>query len=303
MSKIWIDKAQRLGDGSIGGAMDLASAPGRVVWHTTESGSGDDAFRAVAAHLIRVSAEPHLLYAPTTDRLGQFGPLNQSARALRNDGSTRTNRVGKVCIQIEVLGRAAKPFTATWKPGPNFRAMMAAIRSWNVPDTFPAGRLAKSAADATNRPRSVWLTKGGHYGHANIPGNDHWDPGNIDKSALFEAADGKPAPGTGPKPPEPPKPQKPVVDLSNLIAAARRDPGLPQGGKTHKADVLVVEKALVAEGLLPAQWADGSFGTRTVEAYAALQRRYGYTGAEADGIPGRTTLGKLGAEHGFTVKA
>ncbi|MDQ0773962.1 peptidoglycan hydrolase-like protein with peptidoglycan-binding domain [Streptomyces aurantiacus] len=296
MSTNWIEKAQRLGDGSIGGAMDHPSVPGRVVWHTTESGTGDDAFTSVAAHLIRVAAEPHLLYDPTTDRLGQYGPLNHSARALRNDGSTRSNRVGKVCIQIEVLGRAAKPFTKTWKPGPNYRAMMAAIRSWNIPDTFPAGRLATSGADATNRPRSVWMSKGGHYGHANIPGNDHWDPGSIDKAALFEAAPaGKPGTGTSPA--------KPVVDLSNLIAAARRDPGLPQGGTTHKPDVLVVEKALVAEGLLPAQWADGSFGSRTVEAYAALQRRYGFSGADANGIPGQTTLGKLGRQHGFTVKA
>ncbi|MCZ4510849.1 peptidoglycan-binding domain-containing protein [Streptomyces sp. ActVer] len=297
MGTNWIEKAQRLGDGSIGGAMDHPSIPGRVVWHTTESGAGDDAFRSVSAHLISVSAEPHLLYDPTTDRLGQFGPLNASARALRNDGSTRTNRVGKVCIQIEVLGRAGKPFTATWKPGPNYRAMMAAIRSWKIPDTFPAGRIATSGADATNRPRTIWMSKGGHYGHANIPGNDHWDPGNIDKSALFEAAPiGSPGAG-GTTPP------KPVVDLSNVIAAARRDPGLPQGGKTHKADVLVVEKALVAEGLLPAQWADGSFGSRTVEAYASLQRRYGFSGTDANGIPGQTTLKRLGKEHGFTVKA
>ncbi|MBQ0852921.1 peptidoglycan-binding protein [Streptomyces sp. NPDC057621] len=296
MGTNWIEKAQRLGDGSIGGAMDLPSVPGRVVWHTTESGTGDDAFKAVAAHLIRKTAEPHLLYDPTTDRLGQFGPLNHSARALLNDGSTRTNRVGKVCIQIEVLGRAAKPFTKTWEPGPNYRAMMAAIRSWKIPDTFPAGRLATSAADATNRPRSVWMSKGGHYGHANIPGNDHWDPGNIDRSALFEAAPVQ-------KPDSGGAPTGPVVDLSNLVAAARRDPGLPQGGKTHKSDVLVVEKALVAEGLLPAQWADGSFGSRTVEAYAALQRRYGFSGAEANGIPGQTTLKKLGRQHGFTVKA
>ncbi|MEU9788192.1 peptidoglycan-binding domain-containing protein [Streptomyces phaeochromogenes] len=297
MGTNWIEKAQRLGDGSIGGAMDHPSIPGRVVWHTTESGAGDDAFRSVTSHLINVSAEPHLLYDPTTDRLGQFGPLNASARALRNDGSTRTNRVGKVCIQIEVLGRAGKPFTATWKPGPNYRAMMAAIRSWKIPDTFPAGRIATSGADATNRPRTIWMSKGGHYGHANIPGNDHWDPGNIDKSALFEAAPvGSPGAGG-------PTPSKPVVDLSNVVAAARRDPGLPQGGKTHKADVLVVEKALVAEGLLPSQWADGSFGSRTVEAYASLQRRYGFSGTDANGIPGQTTLKRLGKEHGFTVKA
>ncbi|WP_238431695.1 peptidoglycan-binding domain-containing protein [Streptomyces cavernae] len=296
MSEIWIKEAERLGDGTIGGAMDLVVAPARAVWHTTESGAGDEAFRAVAAHLIRNSAEPHLLYDPTTDRLGQFGPLDMSARALRNDGKARTNRVGRACVQIEVLGRASKPFTGYWKPGPNFRGLMRAIRSWHIPDTWPAGRLATSAGDADNRSRSVWLNKGGHYGHANIPGNDHWDPGNIDQSALFKAAPTT-SPGSGSG-----SGSKPTVDLSNVVAAARRDPSLPQGGTTHKADVLLVEKALVAEGLLPSHRADGSFGTTTIEAYAALQRRYGFTGAEADGIPGKSTLTKLGAKHGFTVR-
>lgn len=92
------------------------------------------------------------------------------------------------------------------------------------------------------------------------------------------------------------------VDLSNLVAAARRDPGLPQGGTTHRADALRVEKALVAEGVLAKRWADGSFGTKSVAAYAAWQRRCGYSGAAADGIPGRASLAKLGAAHGWQVK-
>ncbi|MGW1828832.1 CHAP domain-containing protein [Streptomyces tubercidicus] len=117
----------------------------------------------------------------------------------------------------------------------------------------------------------------------------------------------KPAPSKpAPNKPAPSKPKpatKPVVDLSNVVAAAKADPSAPQGHTSHKADVLIVEKALVAEKLLDAKWADGSFGTKTRDAYEALQKRYGYSGGDADGIPGKASLTKLGTKHGFTVKA
>ncbi|KPC75888.1 peptidoglycan-binding protein LysM, partial [Streptomyces sp. NRRL WC-3753] len=90
---------------------DTPGNPARVVWHTTESPAGGNYFTSIAAYLIRVGAEPQVIYDPVTDKLGQFGPLNRSGRALRNDGSRRTNREGKVCIQVEVLGRAASPWT------------------------------------------------------------------------------------------------------------------------------------------------------------------------------------------------
>ncbi|MFD5161042.1 peptidoglycan-binding protein [Streptomyces hawaiiensis] len=306
MGEIWIKEAEKLGDGSIGGAMDTPSQPPRVVWHTTESGHGNTFFKNIGDYLIRIGAEPHILYDPSTDRLGQYGPLNQSARALRNDGLTRTNRTGKVCIQIEVLARASRPFTEYWKPGPNFKALMRAIRSWGVPDVWPAGALAGSYNDSSaKRSRTTWAAKGGHYGHCNIPGNNHWDPGKIDKAAIFKAApkDSTPAPSK-PSTPAKPAPAKPTVDLSNLIAAARRDPGLKQGGTTHPADVKVVEAALKAEGLLSAAYAsDGSFGSSTVAAYRKWQQRCGYTGSAADGIPGKASLEKLGAKRGFKVKA
>jgi len=276
MGTNWIPGAERLGDGSIGGAMDSPTKPARVVWHSTESGAGDAAFKAVAGYLIKIGAEPHILYDPTTDRLGQFGPLNQSARALKNDGSTRTNRTGKVCIQIEVLARAATPFTGYWKPGPNFRALMAAIRSWGVPDTFPMGALASRYADpAAKRTRDVWLSEGGHYGHSNIPGNDHWDPGNISKSALFAAAP------TAAKP-------KPVATYEPFPGAAffKRKP--------KSAIVTAMGKRLVAAGYKGykvgpgPQWTDADR-----EAYAWWQRKCGYSGAGADGWPGKSSWDRL----------
>lgn len=288
MGTVWIPGAVRLGDGAIGGAMDSPELPPRVVWHTTESGAGNAAFDAVGAYLIKQGSEPHLLYDPTTDRLGQFGPLDRSARALRNDGDSRTNRTGRVCVQIEVLARAATPFTGYWKPGPHFAALMAAVRSWGVPDVW-AGR---------TRSRSDWRGKGGHFGHVHVPGNDHWDPGAITPAALFAAAG-----GAAPKQQPGKAHLRSVVSLARVLAAARADPAAAQGAAAHRADVLPVERALAAEGLLPAQWADGSFGTKTVSAYAAWQRRCGFGGADADGLPGRTTLERLGRTHGFQVTA
>lgn len=96
---------------------------------------------------------------------------------------------------------------------------------------------------------------------------------------------------------------KPTVHLAHVVAAAKTDPGAAQGHTTYRADVLLVEKALDAEGYLSPNYVDGSFGTKTIRAYQLWQQHLGYTGADADGIPGMTSLTKLGARHGFSVVA
>lgn len=280
MSTNWIPGAQRLGDGSIGGAMDKPNAPGRVVWHTTESGDGDASFDSVARYLIQIGAEPHILYDPSTDRIGQFGPLNESARALKNDGATRTNRVGKVCIQIEVLARAGKPFTGYWKPGPNFRALMAAIRSWGIPDVFPMGTPAKTAS-ACKRDRELWLTTGGHYGHCNAPGNDHWDPGAISTSALFKAA-----PKDSTDQPDPKPEPKPTYEPYPGAAFFKRNP---------RSELITrMGKRLVAEGCGAYQSGPGPQWTESDrKSYRKWQLKLGYRGSDADGWPGKSSWDKL----------
>jgi hypothetical protein len=97
---------------------------------------------------------------------------------------------------------------------------------------------------------------------------------------------------------------KPKVSLAHVVAAARKDPPAAQGHTTYKTEVLVVERALKAEGLLPSEYVDGSFGSKTVAAYARWQRSPaggGYVGQDADGIPGAASLKRLAARHGFTV--
>lgn len=61
---------------------------------------------------------------------------------------------------------------------------------------------------------------------------------------------------------------------------------------------------MMAEGLLSSTFAkDGSFGTVTIKAYGQWQRKLGFSGDDADGIPGMDSLKKLGLKHGFRVVA
>ncbi|MEU5962260.1 peptidoglycan-binding protein [Micromonospora parva] len=95
---------------------------------------------------------------------------------------------------------------------------------------------------------------------------------------------------------------RPVVDMEATVLAAQIDPRRPDNTLTPgaKSSVLAVEQALQAQGLLNAQWVDGYFGTVTISAYAAYQRSLGYTGLAANGLPGTTSLTKLG-QNRYTV--
>ncbi|MBU8549801.1 N-acetylmuramoyl-L-alanine amidase [Streptomyces sp. Babs14] len=130
-----------------------------------------------------------------------------------------------------------------------------------------------------------------------------WQPGKIDPRGLdWDDVLARVAKRLGSKPPAVslPAPKKPIVDLSRLVAAARSNPAA-SGQPVTYAGVRTVEAALVDEGLLSKTYSDGHFGTTTITAYAAWQRRLGYRGNDADGIPGRTSLERLGDRHGFTV--
>lgn len=123
------------------------------------------------------------------------------------------------------------------------------------------------------------------------------------KAGPWKVAVKAPVPPTkpDPKPTTPPVATR-TVDLSNVQRAARRDgeggwPGqVPRDSKT-------VEDALVAAGLLEAKYADGLFGTASVEAYSKWQKKLGFKGDDANGIPGRESLEKLGVKYGFKVSA
>ena len=94
----------------------------------------------------------------------------------------------------------------------------------------------------------------------------------------------------------------PVANMEAVLKAAQIDPRRPDTTITpgSKDSVLLVEQALSAKGLLAGEYVDGHFGTKTIDAYAAYQRSLGYTGLDASGLPGQTSLKTLGAQR-FTV--
>lgn len=96
----------------------------------------------------------------------------------------------------------------------------------------------------------------------------------------------------------------PVVNMEATVKAAQIDPRRPDDSLTPgaRSSVLLVERALQDKQLLDARWVDGHFGTSTVAAYARYQNSLGYTGLDASGLPGKTSLTKLGTGR-FTITA
>ncbi|MGW3628191.1 N-acetylmuramoyl-L-alanine amidase [Streptomyces sp. NPDC000880] len=182
-----------------------------------------------------------------------------------------------------------------------------AVNLGNGKDPWPAAQLLAIEQAAAALCRAHGWT------YRSVIGHLEWQPGKIDPrgftmDSMRERIKARLTP-TAPKPPAPkppaatPAPAKPKVSLAHIVSAAKHDPAAAQGHTSYKGEVLTVEKALKAEGLLTQQYVDGSFGTKTIAAYAAWQKRLGYKGADADGIPGKTSLAALGKKRGFTVTA
>lgn len=95
-----------------------------------------------------------------------------------------------------------------------------------------------------------------------------------------------------------------TVDLSDLRAAARRDPDTPGdlGTPGSRRDVFTVEGWLAREGFLGERRRDGDWSEATRRAYADWQRHLGFRGQDANGIPGLVSLTKLARAHNATVR-
>lgn len=125
---------------------------------------------------------PHVLWDPFEGRFTQFYPADSRSKSVVDaPGGTRTNRAGRVVLQIEALffpycryGGKVYPTLAD-TPCKGWQELNAWVRSWGVPDVWPMGR----PVDFTpHRSESTWETRGGWYAHAHVPENDHQDPGS-----------------------------------------------------------------------------------------------------------------------------
>ena len=216
---------------------------------------------------------PHLLWDPFTGRITQFVPANSRSKSLVDlAGGTRTNRAGSVVIQIEGLffpycrvGTQVFPRLVD-TPCKGWPDIQAWVHSWGVPNTWPMGR----PTDYTShRNESVWETKAGWYGHQQVPENTHQDPGSWPDFV-----------GT----PPPAAPTYEPYPGAGFFKAGRRSP-----------IIAAMHKRLVAVGCNHYQSSAHAdvWGSGDERSYAAWQRHLGYSGADANGIPGPTSWSKL----------
>jgi hypothetical protein len=209
----------------------------------------------------------------------------------------KTNRTGRYCVQIETVFTAGetvngkKYATVRDTPCKNLDKIMAWLRSLGIPDTWPGGAPTGFTRDTVSL--DAWTKLGGHYGHNQVPGNSHVDPGPMPN--LFASA---------PTPHEAGHPAEGVAGARRVRGQAR--PGRRRATPATRPKSSSSRRPCTPRACSPSQYVDGSFGTKTVTAYARWQRSPaggGYTGSAADGIPGEKSLKLLAARHGFQVVA
>jgi peptidoglycan hydrolase-like protein with peptidoglycan-binding domain len=101
-------------------------------------------------------------------------------------------------------------------------------------------------------------------------------------------------------PPEATQTAKPTINMERVLIAAQLDQYRASNGHTAGAlrSVKRVQRQLRRRGIDVA--VDGNFGAQTVDGYTAWQRRLGYSGLDASGMPGETSLKRLAGRR-FTV--
>jgi hypothetical protein len=193
MPELWMPGATRHALGNEGA---MNGGPARAVWHIT-SNDKDWTFANELGWFTGGGADvaPHLLWDPFTGEVAQFFPADSRSLSLQNDGAVKTNRTGRYCIQIEVvftegeIVNGKRYATVRDTPCKGLDQIMAWLRSLGIPDVWPGGAPTGFVRDTVTAGK--WLDEGGHYGHNQVRGNSHIDPGPMPD--LFASS---PAPST-----------------------------------------------------------------------------------------------------------
>ncbi|MEV7470279.1 GH25 family lysozyme [Streptomyces kronopolitis] len=155
---------------------------------------------------------------------------------------------------------------------------------------YPWGPAAFSKAEAAARPKpSGWA-----------PLLWQFTSQPMDRSIAYMSAAELRAWASG----ESAQPGRGVVSLAAVVYGATHSMADEKKHPSGADDIARVQDALVANGRLKkGSFARGIFDVPTKEGYAAEQRAQHFTGAAADGVPGKKSLTTLGKRHGWTVVA
>lgn len=233
------------------GAVKLnTSLPPRATWHITsdvDPGKTQPQFAGVAAYLKNAGYCPHLMWDPFTGHIEQYYPANVGSRALKV-----WNEDGRRHIQIEVLfSRGAyrngkQYWTLGETPLKGFAGIVQWLDSHGIPRTWPMGPTPPIGQSGT-RDVGVWNSKAGHYGHSQVPGNDHTDPGTFPDLGKVPALATGAAAGTTTSI----DPLEGLLDMDQkTFNAQKKIPGTPAwylaNGRDHSANLTNTVKALTA---------------------------------------------------------
>jgi len=228
---------------------------------------------------------PHILWDPFVGSFAQFFPADSRSLSVADGPSgTRTNRAGKVVIQIEALffpyckweNKVYAKLTDT--PCKNWRELEDWVSSWGVLKGWPMG----APNGKSERSESTWETKGGWYGHSQVPENTHTDPISWPNFVTSSMPTPKPAPRTPPKVTGPAKtiPPFPGEQYFKLHAynnyVTQVDKNLVRLGFTHHND---------GNGYQPGP----RYTNYTRDNVKDFQHSRGWSGADADGYVGPRT--------------
>lgn len=282
--------------------------PDVLIWHTTESpGFPSSATYRNGGTAPNVTVRINI--ATRSMSVRQHFPADRSARALENrSGGVQTNTAG--AFQVEVVGTCDPAHRKTWgklvagrdylylPDAPQWALdLLAQIPTWlhaewpkfPIKDAAPRGWLVypKSYGNSSGQRLSnaEWTKATGMLGHQHVPENSHGDPGNLNIRAIVASAKGQPVPV-----PVTPSP-------TDFLNPALYPPAGPATGPqiTWLGERLVVHlralgiKSAYLEGPGP------SWGEADRANVAAFQTAQGWSGADADGYPGPTTLARLAA--------
>lgn len=154
------------------------SCPAKGVLHVTD-GTGD-----ATGTLDAKNAHPHF-QVEEDGRITQYISTNNAAKALVHPPFVQTNNAHALQIEIAAVPNPTGPTTL---PAIQHHALRRVMRF--IEHNAGVARETHVTFGALNDlpPRlspSAWLAYHGWLGHQHVPGNDHWDPGDIGIASLL----------------------------------------------------------------------------------------------------------------------
>lgn len=161
--------------------------PPMGVLHTTEGGWSS------AMAVFKQHYAPHFLVGPR--RIAQLVPLGKMSTALEHPGGyPETNRVCRAQIEVVSFSKTT-PYKFDAGTMDALASLMAALKDEaQIPLTRPWPEAMPALPWATirfSRRQSKWGSESGWYGHVEVPGNRHWDPGWLQWDELMWLARSK----------------------------------------------------------------------------------------------------------------